>query len=129
MGEKKQRLAAQGVQPPQFDRRATVLARRDDPLLTRLAQGEDFYSLSGCRDLVFHVEEHRYTLPRIAAMLVELGLAFIGFEWPDPGALAAYRAQFPEDRTLSDLANWDRFEADRPDTFAGMYRFWVRKPA
>lgn len=109
--------------------RAAVLARLEDPLLARLARSEDFYSLSGCRDLVFHVEEHRFTLPRIAAVLVDLGLAFIGFEWPDAGAVAAYRAQFPEDRPLSDLANWDRFEADRPDTFAGMYRFWVRKPA
>jgi SAM-dependent methyltransferase len=125
-------VAAEGFAPtPEGIRafRAAVLARADDPLLARLAQGEDFYSRSGCRDLAFHVEERRFTLPGVAAMLHELGLRFLGFEGLDPGVAAAYRARFPADRALTDLASWDRFEAERPDTFAGMYRFWVCGPA
>jgi 2-polyprenyl-3-methyl-5-hydroxy-6-metoxy-1,4-benzoquinol methylase len=107
--------------------RAAILDRQDDALLARVTQGEDFYSLSGCRDLVFHVQEQRYTLPRIASMLAELDLKFIGFEWPDTDAPARYRARFPDDPALIDLDHWHRFETDRPDTFVLMYQFWVRK--
>ena len=108
--------------------RAAILAQADDPLLARAARGEDFYSLSGCRDLLFHVQEERFALPRIAGILDELELEFIGFEWPpDNDAPERYRARFPDDRALSDLANWHEFETDRPDTFVLMYQFWVRK--
>ncbi len=106
--------------------RAAILARQDDPLLARVARGEDFYSSSGCRDLIFHVQEQRFTLPRIASILAELDLEFIGFEWPDNDAPARYRARYPDDRALSDLANWHEFETSRPDTFVLMYQFWVR---
>jgi tetratricopeptide (TPR) repeat protein/SAM-dependent methyltransferase len=109
--------------------RAAILARQGDPLLARVARGEDFYSLSGCRDLIFHVREQRFTLPRIAAILDELGLEFIGFEWSDADAPARYRARFPDDRALKRLDNWHALETDRPDTFVLMYQFWVRKPA
>ena len=109
--------------------RAAILARSDDALLARVAKGEDFYSLSGCRDLIFHVQEQRFTLPRIARLIADLELKFIGFEWPDTEAAARYRIRFPEDRALSDLDHWHRFEMERPDTFALMYQFWTRKPA
>src|SRR4029079_18331294 len=107
--------------------RAAILARQDDPLLARVARGEDFYSLSGCRDLIFHVQEQRFTLPRIAAILHALGLQFIGFEWPDAGTPARYRDRFPDDPALTNLDNWHALETDRPDTFVLMYQFWVRK--
>jgi SAM-dependent methyltransferase len=109
--------------------RAAILGARDDPLLAAVARNEDFYSLSGCRDLVFHAQEHRFRLPQIAAMIDRLGLRFLGFEFPDSGITAArYRARFPEDRALADLANWDRYEEENPDAFARMYQFWLRKP-
>jgi 2-polyprenyl-3-methyl-5-hydroxy-6-metoxy-1,4-benzoquinol methylase len=107
--------------------RSAILARQDDPLLGRIARSEDFYSLSGCRDLIFHVQEESFTLPQIAGLLAELGLTFLGFELPNAGTSAAYRARFPGDPTLADLASWHRFESERPDTFAQMYQFWVRK--
>ena len=109
--------------------RSAILARQDDPLLARVARGEDFYSLSGCRDLIFHVQEQRFTLPRIADLIATLGLEFVGFEWPDTDAPARYRARFPDDPALVDLDRWHRFETDRPDTFVLMYQFWVRKRA
>ena len=40
----------------------------------------DFYSMSELRDLLFHVKEHRFTIPQIQACLSELGLKFCGFE-------------------------------------------------
>ena len=40
----------------------------------------DFYSMSTFRDLLFHVQEHRFTIPQIEVNLTQLGLVFCGFE-------------------------------------------------
>ena len=109
--------------------RAAILAATDDPLLAAVTRREDFYSMSGCRDLLFHVQEHRFRLPQITEALQALGLRFLGFEFPDSGISASrYRSRFAGDPTMTDLANWDRYEHDNPDAFARMYQFWVRKP-
>jgi tetratricopeptide (TPR) repeat protein/2-polyprenyl-3-methyl-5-hydroxy-6-metoxy-1,4-benzoquinol methylase len=92
-----------------------------------LSEAPDFYSISECRDLLFHVQEHRLTLGQIESFLAEFGLHFIGFEL-DPRVLRQYRARFTDDTSATCLPNWERFEADNPDTFAGMYRFWIQKP-
>jgi 2-polyprenyl-3-methyl-5-hydroxy-6-metoxy-1,4-benzoquinol methylase len=88
----------------------------------------DFFSTSECRDLLFHVQEHRMTLIEIGAFLRANGLAFVGFEIEDE-VRQAYRTRFPLDRAGTDLDQWQRFENDNPDTFIGMYQFWVQKAA
>jgi 2-polyprenyl-3-methyl-5-hydroxy-6-metoxy-1,4-benzoquinol methylase len=111
-------------------RAAIRAAAPQDELLARVARNEDFYSLSGCRDMLFHVQEKCFSLPELAAMIQALGLQFLGFEFPDSGITAArYRARFPADALLRNLDNWDRYEQDNPDSFARMYQFWVRKPS
>ncbi len=40
----------------------------------------DFYTVSGVRDLLFHVKEHKFTISKIKSHLNELGLFFLGFE-------------------------------------------------
>jgi 2-polyprenyl-3-methyl-5-hydroxy-6-metoxy-1,4-benzoquinol methylase len=92
-----------------------------------LSKTPDFYSTSECRDLLFHVQEHRLTLGRIESFLDEFGLHFIGFEL-DPRVVHQYRARFTDDPSSTNLRNWASFEADNPDTFAGMYRFWIQQP-
>jgi hypothetical protein len=87
----------------------------------------DFFSTSECRDLIFHVQEHCLTLDQIEAFLSETGLQFLGFEL-DPQILHEYRTRFTGDPAAINLRNWARFEADNPDTFAGMYQFWIQKP-
>ena len=37
----------------------------------------DFYSLSSLKDLLFHVQEHRFTIPQIKDYLDKLGLKFV----------------------------------------------------
>jgi len=86
----------------------------------------DFFGVSSCRDLLFHVQEQRMRLPDIAHFLKDNDLAFLGFE-TDTATLQAYRQRFPDDPAAIDLQNWDAFEAEQPDTFAGMYVFWVQK--
>jgi SAM-dependent methyltransferase len=89
-------------------------------------QFNDFFSVSECRDMLFHVEEHRFTIAEIEALLGALGLRLIGFELPGPVA-AAYRQRFPDDPGMLRLDYWDRFESERPRTFAAMYQFWAQK--
>jgi 2-polyprenyl-3-methyl-5-hydroxy-6-metoxy-1,4-benzoquinol methylase len=109
--------------------RAAILAlRRDDPAL-RLAGTVDFYTLSGCRDLLFHVQERRYTLTGIEAILGDLGLDFLGFEFESAATLLEYRREFPLDAAATSLANWSAFETRHPDTFKTMYQFWVTPQA
>lgn len=97
----------------------------DDP--TRRLLMQDFYSLSGCRDLLFHVCEHALTLPAIAAFLTENDLRFLGFDI-EPETLAAYARRFPDDPAATDLEHWHAFELDHQDTFLEMYQFWVQRP-
>jgi tetratricopeptide (TPR) repeat protein/SAM-dependent methyltransferase len=92
----------------------------------KIVESADFFSTSGCRDLLFHVQEHRLTIPQIAAFLAENDLAFIGFDL-DPATPRRYRARFPRDEAMTDLASWDVFEHEHPGTFSGMYQFWVQK--
>jgi tetratricopeptide (TPR) repeat protein/2-polyprenyl-3-methyl-5-hydroxy-6-metoxy-1,4-benzoquinol methylase len=92
-----------------------------------LSRLSDFYSTSACRDLLFHVQEHRLTLGRIESFLTEFGLHFIGFEL-DARVQHQYHARFTDDPSGTNLRNWARFEAENPDTFVGMYQFWIQKP-
>jgi tetratricopeptide (TPR) repeat protein/2-polyprenyl-3-methyl-5-hydroxy-6-metoxy-1,4-benzoquinol methylase len=94
----------------------------------RLLSFRDFYGMSECRDLLFHVQEHRYALPQIRAALTELNLDFIGFQLY-PAVRQQYQRRFPDDLTLTDLECWNKFEIENPDTFFGMYQFWVQKAA
>jgi hypothetical protein len=68
--------------------------------------------MSTLRDLLFHVQEHRFTIPQIDASLTQLGLVFCGFE---------------NKKVLYDLEKWDTFEKENPRTFATMYQFWCQK--
>jgi tetratricopeptide (TPR) repeat protein/2-polyprenyl-3-methyl-5-hydroxy-6-metoxy-1,4-benzoquinol methylase len=108
-----------------FRRDFTV--RNSSVELEWLGTTQDFYSTSECRDLLFHVQEHRLTLGQIESFLADLGLHFIGFEL-DRSVLHQYRVRFTDDPSCTNLRNWARFEADNPDTFAGMYRFWIQQP-
>lgn len=124
-------IAAEGFMPdPQGIRacRAAIRARASDELFAKIVRNEDFYSMSGCRDLLFHVHERRFSLPQIESMMGRLGMSFLGFELADSGAtLARYRARFPADANLVNVENWHRFEQEFADTFARMYQFWVCK--
>lgn len=116
-------IAARGFKPDAAGIRAARAEIRKDPQLEQLARNEDFYSMSGCRDLLFHVQEHRFTLPQIETALSRLGLEFQHFEFADSGAsLQRYRSRFSNER---DLKSWARFEDQFPDTFSRMYQFWV----
>jgi hypothetical protein len=85
----------------------------------------DFYSLSACRDLLFHVQEHRFTLLQIEEALNDLGLKFLGFEMKQSWR-RRFSELYPEKDALVSLARWHQFELKNPNMFSGMYQFWVQ---
>ena len=95
--------------------------------MAKLCNTKDFFNISECRDLLFHVQEHRFTLPKIEAALTALKLKFLGFEMGDQRVLRAFgKTQFGGDGQPS-ISKWHEFELENPDTFRGMYQFWCRK--
>ena len=87
----------------------------------------DFYSLSECRDLCFHVQEHQFSTETLKNLLKSEGLRFCGFMLPAATQMA-YRQQFPEDKDGTSLETWGLFEQRNPSTFQSMYQFWAYKP-
>jgi len=87
----------------------------------------DFYSLSECRDLCFHVQEHQFTPEDLQKLLDTENLVFCGFMLPKAIKMA-YQHRFPDDSDGVSLSNWREFEEDNPSTFQSMYQFWAYKP-
>jgi SAM-dependent methyltransferase len=106
-------------------RRARRRLMQDDKY-QQLALHPDFFSISTCRDLLFHVQEHSVSLAAIDGFLRSNDLKFIGFSLDD-AVLAVYRQRFSDDPGATDLDHWQEFETDNPDTFSGMYQFWLQR--
>jgi tetratricopeptide (TPR) repeat protein/2-polyprenyl-3-methyl-5-hydroxy-6-metoxy-1,4-benzoquinol methylase len=123
-------IAREGLSPSLEGIRACRRLVRDHPdgRFRALAdEAADFYSTSMVRDLLFHVMEHRFTIPQIAKLLAESGLQFLGFSFPDSRAKELYRRTHPADPDLLDLGNWAALEATHPWLFRGMYQFWTAR--
>ena len=93
----------------------------------KIVNSGDFYSLSSLKDLLFHVQEHRFTIPQIQDSLSDLGLEFCGFEADN------LVSHFKQTNTGADdpydLDKWQTYEVANPSAFAGMYQFWCQKIA
>ena len=104
--------------------RKTVLAAPENDALRRILDFGDFYTLSNCRDLLFHVHEQHVTIAAIRSLLAGAELRFIGFETTDATLADEYRRRFPEDQAMDDLSHWESVEALNPGAFAGLYQCW-----
>ncbi|WP_240953018.1 MULTISPECIES: class I SAM-dependent methyltransferase [unclassified Prochlorococcus] len=109
------------------DFRRKVLHGEIEELLNLPEKFVDFFSLSECRDLCFHVQEHRFTTDQLKDLLDAQGLIFCGFMLPDQ-VKKLYQEQYPEDNGMTSLKNWGKFEKENPSTFSAMYHFWTQKP-
>jgi Flp pilus assembly protein TadD/SAM-dependent methyltransferase len=108
--------------------RQDILALDEASPVRPIAGWGDFYATSDCRDLLFHVQEHRFTLPQIKAFLDDNGLELLGF-LHDTDVMLRYRKQFPNDPACTNLDHWHAFEQENPHTFVRMYQFVVQKQA
>jgi SAM-dependent methyltransferase len=123
-------IADQGLEPTLRGLRAARAGLRalpQDHPARPIVDSPDFSTASELRDLIFHVQEHRFTVPKIAASLDTLNLEFLGFELPSDKVRSAYVRAFPDDPRALDLSNWARFEAAHPSIFQQMYTFWARR--
>jgi len=127
--EARERIAARGYRATAEDiRKCRQDLIREAEHWKMLIRGRDFYNMSGCRDLLFNVMEHRFTIPDIAAFLNDNDLSFLEFEpFEDPRVIENFHQQFADAADRASLDQWHRFESSHPDTFLGMYLFTVGK--
>jgi len=86
----------------------------------------DFFSTSACRDHLFHVQEHRMNLRTLDRFFKDHELTFLGFEI-DSSTIQTYNKSFLNDMSATNLEQWHLYEEENPDTFIGMYQFWIQK--
>ena len=86
----------------------------------------DFFSTSACRDLLFHVQEHRMNVKVLADFLKDHDLNFLGFHIKS-SVIRAYKNRFPNDPSATNLDQWHIYEEENPHTFVQMYQFWIQK--
>lgn len=107
--------------------RAHILALPATDPLALLRHSDDFYSASGCRDLLFHQQETLFDLPGLLTMVRDQGLVPVALD-VDTSAARLYATAFqsPPDRAAFD--RWHQLEQRHPGLFASMYHLWCRKP-
>jgi len=88
-----------------------------------IISSSDIYSMSTFRDLLFHVQEHRFSIPQIKDCLERLGLIFCGFEHHN---MSTFYKEFSKNDVYC-LDKWDEYEKDNPKTFVEMYQFWCQR--
>jgi tetratricopeptide (TPR) repeat protein/2-polyprenyl-3-methyl-5-hydroxy-6-metoxy-1,4-benzoquinol methylase len=124
--EEIQRLGIESSDLAMKSFRRSVISSNKDHHQWLLKVG-DFYTMSMMRDLLFHVQEHRFTVPQIQHSLFQLGLQFCGFE------AGKMLMDFKQTNTgLNDpynLDKWRAYEEANPNVFIGMYQFWCQKTA
>jgi len=107
--------------------RQELLAATPNSPLAGLLRWRDFFTMSGCRDLLFHVQEHQFTLAQISELLHSARLTILGLAHHLPQqAVQAYRRLAPSDQRMVDLTKWEAVEALFPATFEDMYVIWCR---
>jgi SAM-dependent methyltransferase len=105
--------------------RQSLLMRQDDRARDA-RKYVDFWDARSFRDMALHVCEHRLALADIGRFLEDERLAFRGFQLPKESQ-AMFWQRFAFETWPGTLANWARFEEERPQLFENMYLFWCEK--
>ena len=108
-------------------RKEIIENRGNDKYFKKITNSKDFYSRSNLRDLLFHVQEHQFTISEIREIIENYKLEFLNFIITDPLIKLKYLKNFPNDLMQNSLNNWEKFEIDNPNIFNGMYQFWLKK--
>lgn len=105
-------------------RRDVMDMPKDDPV-RYCTRASDFYMLSECNDLLFHIQEHRMTFPVLKEMTARLGLEMFHIYMP-PASLKTWQAKFPDAKGF-DFDRLHEFEQENPDTFLEMYKMYFKR--
>lgn len=102
--------------------RRDVMGMTEDNPVTRCLQASDFFSLAECNDLLFHVQEHRYTPRMIWDMADKYDLVPFHI-YVSPDKMRSFREFFP-DQPLLDPDVLEKFEEKVPKAFIEMYKIY-----
>ena len=86
----------------------------------------DFYSLSACRDLLFHQQEHTFNCEQLQQLIDEAKLEFIGMI-PQGESEQLAQQLFNKAGHQLTLEQWGEVENQKPELFVAMYQFYARK--
>ena len=86
----------------------------------------DFYSVSGCRDFLFHENEVQLTIEELKRCLTQLNLRFLGFANLNEITKCKFSQKFGKQANFLDLNQWEKYEEQFPNTFVTMYQFWCQ---
>ena len=116
---KEQRYASTTKGMRQF--RQDIMKMDDNNPLKKMVYISDFYTASECRDLIFHVQEHRFNCLTLKEMIESLDLSLLHFGVRMLGVRRKYCEQYPDDPLAINLENWHQFETQNPQSFLQMY--------
>lgn len=108
--------------------RETLRAENGDRRFDLVLDVQDFYTVSGCRDMLSAVRENQFALPEIRDFMRKTDLNLLGFQLL-PAVLHQFSCDNPQGNAMTDLDAWQRFEEKHPDTFLRMYQFWMQRGA
>ena len=114
-----------GSNNPEMKSFRDIISKSDKEHHELITNSADFYSLSTLKDLLFHVQEHKFTISQIKNCLDELGLKFCGFETQK--ILLNFQKTNKKNSDAYDLDKWKTYEEANPKAFTGMYQFWCQK--
>lgn len=87
-----------------------------------LFKSPDFYSLSGCRDLIFHAQEHVFSVLDLPKFLQAGGIQWLGMLAPNNSADIV--SKYSRSAGELDVQEWHNLEQEHTNMFAGMYQFY-----
>ncbi len=105
-------------------RQALLNQKNRSPIVTMFS---DFYSLSECRDLLFHQHEQCFTWDKVKEHCQSLNVKFLGIV-NSAGVTQTYREQFPNEKNTASFSKLQELEKKHPYVFRSMYQFMVQKP-
>ncbi len=91
-----------------------------------ITSSDDFYSMSGTVDMLFHEYERQYTPLMIRKLCGEFQLTFLGFSNLSHKTKLDFKAFHGKQADLLNLKQWDEFEEEYPNTFSNMFQFYCQ---
>ena len=92
-----------------------------------IIRSDDFYSMSGTIDLLFHQFERQFTPIDLEVLCEEFQLEFLGFSnLKDQVKTEFLKLHGPDKADIKNLKQWDEFEKENPNTFSSMYQFYCQ---
>ena len=92
-----------------------------------IINSDDFYSMSGVIDLLFHQFERQFTPKGLQSLFDEFGLEWLGFSNLSEDTKNSFIEFHGKNHAdFKNLSQWDEFEQEHSKTFSSMYQFYCQ---